>query len=107
MDRCKRCKNELDFWVVFKSLWLNYRAIKCSFCGALQQHSDRNRYLGGMVILLTFIFTARFLFNYSFDFTLFMAYLLVSAIAALLFSVIAVQFMKFNILQTQRSKDGK
>ena len=107
MDRCKKCKNELNFWEVFKSFWLNYRAIKCHFCAAVQHHAERNRYLGGLVIILTFLFTSRLLFSEDFDSTMFLAYVGVLVITAAIFSLIAVEFMRFNIVQTQRSKDNK
>lgn len=105
MDRCKRCNNELSFWGVLKSFWLNFRSIKCDICGAVQQHAERNRLLGGLVIFLAFLFTSRLLFSVHFDAPTFLAYIGVTAITAILFSLIAVQFMRFNILQAQRFQD--
>ncbi len=107
MDTCKKCNNELNFWEVFKSFWLLYRTVSCNFCGAIQQHAERNRYLGGLVMIFTFLFTIRLLFAADFDSNMILAYIGVMAITAGVFSIIAVQFMRFNILQTQRSKDNK
>ena len=102
MDTCKKCKNELGFWQVLKSFWLNYRSIKCFFCGAIQQHAERNKLVGGVVIMLTFIFTGRLLFLGEFNTTVLLGYLIVAGFTAVLFSLGAVPFLRFNILQTQR-----
>ncbi|WP_031426293.1 TIGR04104 family putative zinc finger protein [Flavimarina sp. Hel_I_48] len=102
MDTCKKCKNELGFWQVLKSFWLNYRSIKCFFCGAVQQHADRNKVVGGAVIFLTLLFTARLLFTGEFNEMILLGYLFVTAFTGIIFSLGAVPFLRFNILQTQR-----
>ncbi|MGB3775998.1 MAG: TIGR04104 family putative zinc finger protein [Leeuwenhoekiella sp.] len=102
MDTCKKCNNELNFWQVLKSFWLNYRAIKCFFCGAVQQHAERNKLVGGFVIFLTLMFTGRLLFTGTFNMTVLFGYIMVTAFTAAIFSLGAVPFLRFNILQTQR-----
>ncbi len=106
MDTCKKCKHELDFWQVLKSFWLNYRSIKCFFCNAVQLHADRNKLLGGLVFFMTLIFTARLLFTGEFNAMIFLGYVLVTAFTAIIFSLGAVPFLRFNILQTQRSENN-
>lgn len=56
MEKCSVCSAKISRWEIIKSVFLIWRNVKCSNCGAEFEHKTKNKILIGLITMPVVVF---------------------------------------------------
>lgn len=96
MANCQNCKQQLDYWTVYRSFLSGYDPFTCPNCGVAYTHQPVNRFIGAGMVLFTIVLL--FILDQVFEPALAIGWqLLIGLVIAGVLSLAMVPLLRFEV----------
>ncbi|CAN1524262.1 cxxc_20_cxxc, cxxc_20_cxxc protein [Flavobacteriaceae bacterium] len=98
MEKCKKCKTTLSSKLIFISFWRGYQNFSCSNCQTEYEFNSKDRLIGGIIILVSTLFSGLIMQLFDLEILSKLALLLFSMVfASIVLSALSISFFTFQL----------